>query len=172
MTKKTSAEDIFNRMHNTFHKWSEEIGDISKAFEKFVPYFQESREGWLLAGRTVDGKRFAPLSPLYAARKLRKYGPKPILVASGKMLAALKGGPGWSHKISAKELQIDLDIPYASYHQDGTSKMPQRNFFMTKEGTLNKLDYAQLLQLIEGQMDRSTEAIVNKSLADIARGTP
>jgi len=162
MTKKTTAEEAFSRMHNTFHKWSDEIGDISKAFEKFVPYFQESREAWIMSGRTVDGKKFAPLSPSYKARKIKKWGRKPILVASGRMLGALTGGPGWKHKISKKELRIDLDIPYASYHQEGTPKMPQRNFFMTKEGTLNKLDYAQLLQLIEGEMEQSTKAMTSR----------
>jgi len=170
MTSKRTAEETFTRLHNTFHKWSEDIGDISKALEAFVPYFQESREGWILAGRTIDGKKFAPLSSPYKERKLKKWGPKPILVASGRMLGAVKGGPGWKHKVTAKELQIELDIPYASYHQYGTSKMAQRNFFMTKDGTLNKLDYAQLLQLIEGGIEKSTDARINKGLSDMAGG--
>ena len=159
-TKKgPTAEEVFRRMHNTFQKWSDRVGDVSGAFEKFVPYFQDSREKWIMAGRTVDGKKFAPLSPAYKARKIKKWGRKAILVASGKMLGALTGGPGWSHKISKKTLDIELNIHYASYHQDGTSKMPQRNFFMTKEGTLNKLDYAQLLQLVEGELEKNSKAM-------------
>jgi hypothetical protein len=139
MTSKRTAEETFTRLHNTFHKWSEDIGDISKALEAFVPYFQESREGWILAGRTIDGKKFAPLSSPYKERKLKKWGPKPILVASGRMLGAVKGGPGWKHKVTAKELQIELD-------------------------------YAQLLQLIEGGIEKSTDARINKGLSDMAGG--
>lgn len=158
------------RLQQNFARWSEKVGDLEPAFKLFIPQFQKSRTGWIMAGRSVEGQRHAALSPAYKLQKDRLYGPRPILVASGRMLNAIKGGEGWKQRVTSKELEIIIDVNYASYHQDGTRKMAQRNYFLTKNGTLTMMDYAQLIQAMEGQIDIQTEAILNQSLADMARG--
>jgi hypothetical protein len=156
------------RLQQNFVEWVNKLGDMRPAFKLFIPEFRESREGWISAGRTVDGLRFVPLSPLYADAKMKKYGRRPILVASGRLLKAIVGGPGWTQAIGMKSLELGLTLDYASYLQDGTRKMPQRNFWITTKGTLTKMDYAQLLQAMEGQIDVYSKTILNKSLATLA----
>lgn len=150
------------RVHQNFLRWADEVGDLTSAFTKFVPEFQRTRVGWIYAGRTVDGKRFASLSPKYKAYKMRKYGNQPILIASGTLINAIRGGQGWKQHISPKELEMEINLPYASIHQDGGARMPRRNYFLTREGTLNKMDYAQLLQAIEGEIEETTKTMLNR----------
>lgn len=158
------------RLHENFIRWTDKLGDVRPAFNLFIPEFQRSRVGWIYAGRTVDGKRMQPLSPIYAVRKTLTYGNQPILIASGKLIRAIRGGEGWYQKVEKKSLTMGINLPHASYHQDGTSRMPQRNYFLTADGTLNKMDYAQLLQAMEGQIDKYTEAMLNQSILELARG--
>lgn len=152
-----------SRLHTNWVLWVEKIGDVSKAFKIFIPEFQRSRVGWIYAGRTVEGIRFKPLVPWYREAKKAKYGNQPIMIASGALIGAIRGGEGWVQKIGAKELTLGIDLPYAGTHQfgDPERKIPQRNYFLTKEGTLTKMDYAQLLQAMEGQINDSIKAQLN-----------
>jgi hypothetical protein len=156
------------RLQQNFIKFSDMIKDMSPAFKLFIPEFQKSRVGWIYAGRDVDGKRFTPLSKKYAVRKKMLYGSQPILIASGKLINAVRGNEGWKQKITKDSLSMEIDLPYASYHQDGTNRMPQRAYFLTKQGTLNKMDYAQLLQAMEGQIEDASKAMLNESLLQLA----
>jgi len=157
------------RVQQNFIRWSEKIEDLSPAFEMFIPQFQKSREGWILAGRNVEGKQHPALTERYAVRKQQLYGNRPILVASGKLLGAIRGGSGWKQRVTKKSLTMEIDLPYASYPQDMT-RGKQRNYWLTKNGTLTMMDYAQLIQALEGSIDIQTEAILNKSIIDLARG--
>jgi hypothetical protein len=152
----------FVRLHSNFLKWAEKTRDLSKAFKLFIPQFQRSRVGWISAGRNVEGGRHQKLSEPYRTIKRKKLGVKPILVASEDLINAIQGGAGWRQKVSPKELVMEIDLPYASVHQDGSrdGRTPQRNYFLTKDGTMNKMDYAQLIQAIEGQIQKETEAIL------------
>ncbi len=160
------------RLHMNFIKFAEIVGDVSPAYKRFIPEFQKSREGWIYAGRDVDGKRFTPLSPRYRKRKEAIYGSQPIMIASGVLINAIRGGQGWSQKITSKSLHMEIDLPYASVHQGGYLKrnIPQRAYFLTKNGTLNKMDYAQLIQSIEGEIEETTKAVFNKSIVEMAIG--
>ena len=85
--------------------------------EKIVP-LQFERQG--------TPRRWARLSPDYAAWKRKHYGSLPILVLSGKMRA------GFSWTATARTLKVENKVkrrggrPYWIYHQFGTSRMPQR----------------------------------------------
>ena len=158
------------RLQQNFIKFASVVMDLKPAFKKFVPEFQKSRVGWIYAGRDVDGQKHKPLNRLYRIRKQKLYGNQPILIASGKLIRAVRGGSGWIEKVEKKSLTMGIDLPYASYHQDGTRKMSQRAYFLTKKGTLNKMDYAQLIQAVEGEIDGNIEAILNQSIAQMVRG--
>lgn len=163
------ADSNLLRLHSNFVRWASQVDNMKPAFEKFIPQFQKSRVGWIYAGRNVDGDRKAPLTAAYKIQKERMYGNQPILIASGVLINAIRGGQGWKQKVSKKELFMEIDLPYASFHQDGTRKMSQRNYFLTKHGTLNKMDYAQLMQAMEGEIQESTEAILNETLSQMFR---
>src|SRR4051812_28252858 len=51
--------------------------------------------------------------------------PADPLVRSGDLKASLTD-PGRAAQTSPTEMSYGTDVPYAGYHQDGTSKMPQR----------------------------------------------
>lgn len=82
---------------------------------------QFSTEG----GRTGG---WAALSPRYAEDKLQRWGSQPILVASGRMRQSLTGGGAGSvsRQIGGDTLEFGTSVPYARFHQSGTSRMPQR----------------------------------------------
>lgn len=68
-----------------------------------------------------------PLSPAYAKAKQKKYPSSGILQASGAMRnAIIKTVTNTTAMVSVP----DSVIPYAKYHDTGTSKMPQRLFMM------------------------------------------
>jgi hypothetical protein len=157
------------RLQSNFIRWVDRISDMRPAYRKFIPEFQRNRVGWNKAQRTVDGGKYAPLSPKYAEQKRKKFGRKPILIASGRLMTAVSGGQGFIQKIGKKEMTLGIDLPYASYPQDMT-RGKQRNYFLTKNGTLTKLDYAQLLQAMEGKIEEASKAILNESLAELSKG--
>lgn len=171
MTPEIFVNHNILRLRLNFVRWMQEIEDNSPAFKMFIPKFQKNRDAWIYAGRAVDGRRFKALTPAYKAAKKRRYGHQPILIASGRMIQAVRGGPGWFESIGPKSLEMGVDIEYASYHQDGAPSinLPQRNWFLTKEGTLTKLDYAQLLQAMEGKIQEATDTILNRNIIRLAR---
>ncbi len=108
-----------------------------QALDDFMPWFT----GLEAALERAEARQFdsegsagpvagawAPLSELYAERKLRRWGPKPILQASGTMMRALTTGGGNALRVNTgKEFAFGTQgVEYASYHQLGTDKMVAR----------------------------------------------
>lgn len=159
----------FMRLEENFIKFKANVDDLGPAFLKFIPEFQRTREGWIMAQRTLNANKYPALSPVYETLKTKEWGPKPILVRSGALIAAVRGGDGWYQKINEKYMSVGINLPYASFHQDGTRKIPRRNYFLTRDGNLTKVDYAQLIQAVEGKIDEDIQSILNKSSIDIAK---
>jgi phage gpG-like protein len=76
----------------------------------------------------AEGPGWAPLSPVYAARKQQLVGRKPILQFSGALLSALTGHRGAVYTVAGNTLTIHPDetVPYWKAHQFGTKYMPAR----------------------------------------------
>ncbi len=74
------------------------------------------------------GERWQPLSPEYAGWKQAHYPGKPILERTGNLLRSLTSGadPNAVKVEDPQALTLGSKIPYAIYHQTGTSKMPAR----------------------------------------------
>lgn len=73
------------------------VQDLSPAFERILPLLQDYTERYLAAGGAFEGNpAFAPLSPVYARYKGRRYPGAPILTRSGRMRASLAGLTGES----------------------------------------------------------------------------
>jgi hypothetical protein len=123
--------------------------DLRPFWPKVVPIFV----GWMRRQFETEGAwaghPWAPLSPAYAARKARMYGPgKGILVAEGDLRKAA------SFPIRhATPTSLTLEIDWARYkgedvrlswHQHGTERMPARPLlfdFVPPEGKM-ELDEA------------------------------
>lgn len=58
--------------------------------------------------------------------------PHPLLIKTGRMLDAATGGPGHHKRAQRKGLEMGIKpdkVPYAKYHQYGTRRIPQRQYF-------------------------------------------
>lgn len=71
-------------------------------------------------------KRWAPLSPRYAAWKRRRYGNLPILVLTGRMRKGFKIKTGPRSLSIVNTVKRRGGKPYWVYHQYGTRHMPRR----------------------------------------------
>jgi phage gpG-like protein len=69
------------------------------------------------------GHQWKPLSPSYALEKMKRWGSNTILVASGEMKNS------YALQTSSNSMTISNSAPYFGYHQQGTSRMPQRVLF-------------------------------------------
>lgn len=112
--------------------------DLSGAFEEFGEEFREVEK------ERFDAEGFGdwpPLSPAYAARKLRLYGNKPILRATDALYQSLtiKGAPGNVSIVQPMSADFGTSIPYAVFHQTGTSRMPARPEILLREEDKRRL---------------------------------
>lgn len=107
-----------------FSRWGEYADDLSPAFEEITSTFTDQIEPtWF---DTEGQGTWAPLNPRYAAQKERRWPGRPILVASGALLESVTGGTGFVKIITPTALALGTNIPYAIYHQRGTTYMPRR----------------------------------------------
>jgi phage virion morphogenesis protein len=120
MKVEVQAEQLLNKLNA-----------LAEALDDMTPFFQELGEELLNSTRAradanidPDGKRWAPLSDEYAARKA-KIAP----ASAGKILRLYGYMFGrMNYRPSAKDLILGTPQVYGIYHQEGTSKMPQRRF--------------------------------------------
>lgn len=84
--------------------------------------------------------RWTKLSKKYSAWKFRHYGVRVAnLVLNGRLRKAVRRGPGWFQKVVQTGAEWGIKgIDYAAVHEDGSVKknIPQRNYFLKKDGTL------------------------------------
>lgn len=94
---------------------------------------------------------WAPLSPLTIANKARLNLRPEILRATDRMMNSFTGETGDTIKdVLPFEFSWGTEVPYATFHQSGTSKMPQRRIIDFTEA--QKVKYTKILQryIIEG----------------------
>lgn len=83
-------------------------------------------------GAAFGGTRWARLSEPYRTQKMRRFktfGRDKILQATGKLKRSVTGAGGRSFvERAGNELRIGTRLPYAQFHETGTSIMPARPF--------------------------------------------
>lgn len=98
----------------------------------FGPAFRDAfneAERQQFSSQGSDGRSGAwkQLTEPYEARKRAKWGTKPILQASGRLMEALTGKSGDTLLISEPHLiGLGAVVDHGIYHQKGTSRMPAR----------------------------------------------
>lgn len=105
------------------------------SFEKVWPFITKAMERALAEHFGSEGSddtshgQWAPLSPKYKAWKDAHYPGAPIMVRSGNLKKALTDSAA-AHAYRASNAQSMVfgteDLPYATYHQEGTDHMPAR----------------------------------------------
>jgi hypothetical protein len=102
------------------------LQQLKVAFNNIVPHMVKAHEfavGLFADKRlprhfTFEGQQdanYKPLSPRYARQKARKYGIKPILVASGKLKRGIKN---WKVVRNGKSVLLNVKYPrYGAYQR-------------------------------------------------------
>jgi len=74
--------------------------------------------------------QWEPLSEQYAAAKVARWGPQPMLIASGQLLNSLtvQGAPGHVEVIEPDRVRVGSTIEYLRYHQStgARTRIPRR----------------------------------------------
>lgn len=118
-----------------------QLGNLKKVFTDFSPetklagdYFLDFliNEVFNSEGSTY-GARWSPLTPQYATQKAKRWGNAGILIASGAMKRS------WKLETARDYFQVTNEAPYSIYHQDGTSKMPQRVLLKFDNNRMQKI---------------------------------
>ena len=127
--------------------------DFQPVMERFGQYLVEEHIPRQFKQRGTP-KRWAPLSPQYAAWKRRHYGNLPILMLSGRMAA------GFKYETTKRTLRIINRVaagqrgnktPRWTWHQNGTATIPARPMLQ-----INKFDYARLRQFAQAYVTFSS----------------
>lgn len=108
--------------------WVGRITDLRGVWDDIRDDFiAGEREQFKTEGGSGSGG-WPPLSPVYKAWKDRHYPRRPLLVLNGRLLMSLtnKNNADMVYEKGKLSLKLGTKIPYAIYHQTGTSKMPAR----------------------------------------------
>lgn len=133
---------------------------IDRALTRFADHVSDLRPAWPAVVQVIRShatKQFATegsygpgggwkaLSPKYAKRKAKKWPGRPILEASGQMKRSLVGHTTDSI-LNYQPLSFGYGTKrgYASYHQKGTPRMPQRKIIDLTE--TDKRDVTRAIQ--------------------------
>lgn len=126
-----TGEQTLERLAVAFERADAEMADFGKhIFPELIPVLEAA------VGRQFDGEGGGPnaggwpqLTEAYAAWKEGRYPGQPILVATGDLREALTVD-GSAHALrdySSTQFNFGTEgLPYASFHQLGTSRMPAR----------------------------------------------
>jgi phage gpG-like protein len=114
-----------------FERAGAEVANVGK---HILPRLASALEGIIAEqfeaeGKGPDSGKWAPLSEDYAKWKEQHFPGMPILQRTGLLMAGLisSDAPTANRDISGDTLAFGTKgVPYASYHQTGTPKMPER----------------------------------------------
>jgi len=102
----------------------------------------------IASGLDASGKKVAPLSEPYRTNKKKKYGQRAIRVASGNMQAS------YDSVVSGNKLVESMSSEIAIFHQEGTSKMPQRKLLPESWSDLSAKEQKAIKNLLTDQVDK------------------
>lgn len=100
-----------------------DVNDLKPAMDEVGRDVTKYFGGQVFASRgSVIGQPWQRLSDRYAAAKAKKWGSKPLLVASGRMQKSFR------HKASKMDVTIDNTAPQFKYHQSTDTRyvLPRR----------------------------------------------
>lgn len=103
--------------------------DLRPAFDAIADDFAQREKVLFNRGGSVSGfRKWAPLSKAYRERKVAAGYPADTLVRTGALRASLsvRSHPYFVYRATRSWMKIGTSVPYASYHQTGTRRMPAR----------------------------------------------
>ena len=100
--------------------------DMRPIFSGVAEAFADMESRLFASEGSSGGRTWAPLSPSYSAWKVSRGRSGQILVDTGRLRRSLTQRPFGHEVITPQRFEFGTDVPYAVYHQQGTSKMPAR----------------------------------------------
>lgn len=135
--------DGVTQMSRSMSRFADSLKDFTPVFEQISENFKAiEREQFNTEGGRVSN--WTPLSEDYAEWKSLHFPGKPILQASGALMASLTGGTNFIKRITSSEMTIGSSDPKAIFHQRGTQKMPKREVIKLVED--DKRTWMKILQ--------------------------
>lgn len=117
------------QISRAFLAYEHEVDDLSVPLDRMADVVLASvREQFTTEGLSGLGHPWTPLNPDYQAWKIARYGPRPILVATGSMKGAMLNKPH-AVKVTKKRMVYEPKgqrAEIAAYHQAGGGNLPQR----------------------------------------------
>jgi phage gpG-like protein len=123
-----------------FERWLEragerlETGDYQPGLQLLKPIARQQFNRNFATASTADGRKWPP-------RKDKKK--HPLLILTGKMKNSIVVGDGGFEDRGPNHLTLGIDsgsVPYASIHNDGGTRMPQRAYAEVNDPTVDEMD--------------------------------
>lgn len=120
--------DGVREFDRSFNRIRRHINDLFPVWREVqAEFFFIERRQFRTEGAAGASGRWKALSPKYAAWKLKRYGPKPILERTGRLLKSLTNqSPDTIRVFGRREAIFGSRVPYGRYHQRGGGRLPQR----------------------------------------------
>lgn len=116
------------QLNRTFQRWAEHAGDATPAWEEIYSQLIKIEQEQFATEGAAGGEAWAALAASTVAAKARMGLRPEILRATDEMYNSLtnEDDPNQLKIITPSMLAFGSLMPYAKYHQSGTSHMPQR----------------------------------------------
>lgn len=129
----------------TLARFRDNIADAEPAFEAMADHQAKVNTRQFDSQGGYGSGGWAPLSPAYAAWKMKHHPGKPIMELSGDLRDSMVKRPFGIDAIQRDGMIIGTQVSYAPYHQHGTPNMPARPLFGTPQDADTKV-FAKILQ--------------------------
>ena len=125
MAALTFRGEGFKAFGLVLERYQQRLDDLSPVWEQLADRFIKLQaQNFASQGATMSGG-WSPLSPQYARQKARSHPGAPILVRDGDLRDSLAGTLG-IREHNRHSMTVGTAVPYATYHQNGTPRMPAR----------------------------------------------
>lgn len=111
-----------------FAAMSRRSRDFSPVFRWAMQELQKAHQDNFNTNGGASGSPWKPLDPQYSSWKISNYGSKGVLVRTGALENSLtmNSGRGAVRDIGRTSAEFGTSLPYAKFHQVGTTTMAQR----------------------------------------------
>lgn len=114
------------QLNRTLTRFTDRINDARPAFDKIADRIAAGERRQFASQGGYGSGGWAPLAPRYRAWKMRHYPGKPILQRTGALMESLTRRPFGIERINPQSMTVGTGLPYSTFHQHGTSRMPRR----------------------------------------------
>lgn len=126
----TPDTDVFSRR---FTRFASSMTDLQPLVEELTTLVWEKiRQGFETEG-AATGPIWAALSSSYSEWKRKNYPGKQILQRTGALYDSIE------KEVGPTKGEVGTGVPYAIFHQTGTSKMPARPIIRLKASTKSEM---------------------------------